>query len=192
MITPITQRLNRQLTITDSTNPCLTINHSTVQLIKTITPGYYDFDVCDIDLWIVYRRKPAKRMLAEPVHLYEIPHLVEEWNAEYGPAQYNAFPRGSRKRRKAYYTELDYNTNDLLIKELVTGKVYYRFNQHGELVDYVLLDLNFRKARRMHCNRVRYWRNKYFYKQDGEYHYDLLGIDSNTYSRVRRYHHDDI
>lgn len=191
MIKPITQTLNRQLNITDSTNPCLTINHSTVQLIKTITPGYRDFDVRDIDLWVIYRRNPRKRMVSDPVHLYEIPYLVEEWNSEYGPAQYNAFPRGSRRRRKAYFVELEQDTCDLLIKELVTGKVYYRFTPHGELVDWVLLDHNIRKARQMHRNRVRYWRNKYFYLHNGEYTYDLGVIDDNTYIRVRRYHHDD-
>ena len=190
MIKPITQTLNRQLNITDSTNPCLTINHSTVQLIKTITPGYRDFDVRDIDLWVIYRRNPRKRMVSDPVHLYEIPYLVEEWNSEYGPAQYNAYPRGSRRRRKAYFVELEQDTNNLLIRELVTGKTYYKFNQHGDVVYFYNTDYSL-KGRLSLKRRANHWLNKFFYKQAGEYHYDLGVIDSYEYTRVRRYHHDD-
>lgn len=167
--------------LTNSTNPSIVIDGSICQLIKTITSGYFDKPIGEIPYWLIYRRPDANntscKMTKHPVSLHEIPYLLAEWNDNYGPATYNAFPRGTIKSR--HHTYCKHEAHRLEIRSR-SGKLLALFDETGNLL-YAHIDVS--------DSFIHYQRRKYFTKIEGKNLLNLYQVAGNSETIIKRRFH---
>ena len=168
--------------LTTSDNPTITINRSYVQLVKNIVPKYRTFSVNEVPLWSIYSRK-HKRMTDRPVALADIPQLIVEWNAQYGPDTYNAYPRGSLRLNRRYYCRVAYG--QLEVYTANDDVLQYVYSLDDARVLY--LDDKSHRSRVRACDL----RRQYFQREHGEMHLNLYQVDRCSRQNVlRRMSHD--
>ena len=166
--------------LTTSDNPTITVNRSYVQLVKNIVPKYRTCSVDEVPSWSIYSRK-HKRMTSRPVALSDIPQLIVEWNDQYGPDTYNAYPRGNtRKPYHHYYATCTYE-GEGQVGRLSDKKPLVIYNNCGERI--------WLRSKR-YLPVASYIRHRLFSKQHGEVFLNLDVLDSMLYNRVRRLYHD--
>jgi len=167
--------------LTTSDNPTITIDGSYVQLVKNIVNKYRTYSVDEVPLWCIYRRHKSKRMTSCPVALVDIPALIVEWNDKYGPAFYNAYPRGNTCKHYNHYYATCTCEGEIQVCKLGDKQPLVVYNSYGDCI--------WLRGKR-YLPVARYIRRRLFSKHRGELCINLDVLDSMLYTRVRRLYHD--